>query len=207
MKAGAVTAVMAVTEVMSRPSDLGQLFKTFIKIGVFTFGGGYAMISVIENLCVEQKQWITHEDMMNITVIAEATPGPISINCSTFTGYRQAGFKGALAATAGLVTPSFVIIFAISMFLDHFLEITWIAHAFWGIKIAVGILIVDAAAVMIKKMKKKPLPLGIMTVSFVVILAADLLSRRISSIVLMTAAAIFSLGLYLIKEQRKAGKI
>ena len=207
MKAGAVTAVMAVTEVMSRPSDLGQLFKTFIKIGVFTFGGGYAMISVIENLCVEQKQWITYEDMMNITVIAEATPGPIAINCATFTGYRQAGFKGALAATAGLVTPSFVIIFAISMFLDHFLEITWIAHAFWGIKIAVGILIVDAAAVMIKKMKKKPLPLGIMTVSFVVILAADLLSRRISSIVLMTAAAIFSLGLYLIKEQRKAGKI
>ena len=65
-----------------------DLFLTFAKIGLFTFGGGYAMISVIEHNCVEQKQWITHEEMMDITVIAESTPGPIAINCATFTGYK-----------------------------------------------------------------------------------------------------------------------
>ena len=132
-----------------------DLFLTFAKIGLFTFGGGYAMISVIENICVERKRWITHDEMMNVTVIAESTPGPIAINCATFTGYRQAGFAGALAATLGIIVPSFAIIWLISMFLDNFLELTLIANAFKGIKIAVGILILDAAMNMMKKMPKK----------------------------------------------------
>ena len=117
-----------------------ELFFTFAKVGMFTFGGGYAMISIIENACVEKKKWITHDEMMDITVIAESTPGPIAINCATFTGYKKAGFLGALIATVGMVVPSFAIIFVISRFLDHFLEITVIAHGFQGIKIAVGIL-------------------------------------------------------------------
>ena len=133
---------------------LFDLFLTFGKIGLFTFGGGYAMISVVEHNCVEKKQWISHDEMMDITVIAESTPGPIAVNCATFTGYKQAGFWGALCATIGMVLPSFVIIYIISKFLDNFREITWIAHAFQGIKIAVGILILDAAFRMIKKMKK-----------------------------------------------------
>ena len=116
-----------------------DLFLTFAKIGLFTFGGGYAMISLIENSCVEKKQWITHDEMMNVTVIAESTPGPIAINCATFVGYKQKGFTGAISATIGMVLPSFCIIFLISMFMDNFLEITWIAHAFMGIKIAVGL--------------------------------------------------------------------
>lgn len=117
---------------------LFDLFLTFAKIGLFTFGGGYAMISLIENSCVEKKGWITHDEMMNVTVIAESTPGPIAINCATFVGYKQKGLIGAIAATIGMVLPSFCIIFLISMFLDNFLEIAWIAHAFVGIKIAVG---------------------------------------------------------------------
>ena len=132
-----------------------DLFFTFAKVGLFTFGGGYAMIVLIENTCVEKKQWITHDEMMNITVVAESTPGPIAINCATYVGYRQKGFAGALIATIGMILPSFCIIFAISKFLDHFLEITWIAHAFQGIKIAVGILILDAAVKMLQKMQKK----------------------------------------------------
>ena len=139
-----------------------DLFLTFAKIGLFTFGGGYAMISLIENSCVEKKRWIPHDEMMNVTVIAESTPGPIAINCATFVGYKQKGLVGSIAATIGMVLPSFCIIFLISMFLDHFLEITWIAHAFMGIKIAVGILILDAAIKMIRKMQKKPIPLAIM---------------------------------------------
>ncbi len=90
---------------------LFDLFLTFAKIGLFTFGGGYAMISMIENNCVERKQWITHDEMMNVTVIAESTPGPIAINCATFTGYKKAGFIGALAATLGMVPLSSFILF------------------------------------------------------------------------------------------------
>ena len=132
-----------------------ELFFTFVKIGLFTFGGGYAMISMIENNCVEKKAWITHDEMMDVTVIAESTPGPIAINCATFTGYKKAGFLGALVATLGIVVPSFIVIFLISMFLDNFLEITIVANAFKGIKVGVGLLILDAAITMINKMQKK----------------------------------------------------
>ena len=89
---------------------LTDLFKTFAKIGMFTFGGGYAMIAIIDHACVEEKKWITHEELMDMTVVAESTPGPIAINCATFTGFKIAGLPGAVAATIGMVVPSFVII-------------------------------------------------------------------------------------------------
>ena len=131
-----------------------ELFFTFMKIGLFTFGGGYAMIALIEDICVEKKKWLTHEEMMNVTIVAESTPGPIAINCATYTGYCRGGFKGSVAATVGVVLPSFVIIYTISMFLDNFLEIRAVASAFQGIKLAVGLLILNAGLNMLKKMKK-----------------------------------------------------
>lgn len=181
-----------------------DLFLTFAKIGLFTFGGGYAMIALIENACVEKKQWISHDEMMNITVIAESTPGPIAINCATYVGYRQQGFWGALVATLGIILPSFCIIFAISAFLDRFLEITWIAHAFQGIKIAVGILILDAACKMLKKMQKKAMPRIILIAAFGAMLLINILSVRISSIILMLTAGLVSLILFLVRKP--AGK-
>ncbi|MBR5382275.1 MAG: chromate transporter [Clostridia bacterium] len=181
-----------------------DLFLTFAKIGLFTFGGGYAMIALIENSCAEKKQWITHDEMMNVTVIAESTPGPIAINCATFVGYKQKGLAGAVAATAGMVLPSFCIIFFISVLLDSFLEIAWIAHAFMGIKIAVGILILDAAIKMIKKMQKKPLPLAIMYCAFITMLLIDIFALRVSSITLMLIAAVISLAIYMMESN--AGK-
>lgn len=186
---------------------LADLFLTFANIGLFTFGGGYAMLSMIEHHCVEQKQWITHDEMMNITVIAESTPGPIAINCATFTGYRQAGFLGALAATLGIVFPSFAVIYVISRFLDHFLEITLIAHAFQGIKIGAGLLILDAAVVMIQKMPKKLLPRIIMIFSAAAMLMISAFSWNFSSISLMLTAAAVSLCIFLLKEmsQKKGG--
>ena len=180
-------------------SILFDLFLTFAKIGLFTFGGGYAMISLIENSCVEKKGWITHDEMMNVTVIAESTPGPIAINCATFVGYKQKGMIGAIAATIGMVLPSFCIIFLISMFLDNFLEIAWIAHAFMGIKIAVGILILDAAIKMIRKMQKKPIPLTIMACAFLAMLLIDIFALHVSSITLMLIAAVVSLALFMLK--------
>ncbi len=182
-----------------------DLFLTFAKIGMFTFGGGYAMIALIENICVEKKRWITHDEMMDITVIAESTPGPIAINCATYVGYKQKGFWGALLATAGMVLPSFCIIFAISKFLDRFLEITWIAHAFLGIKIAVGILILDAALKMLGKMQKKAVPRAFMLCAFAAMLAIDIFSVRISSIILMLAAGLISLLIFIVKKQSAKG--
>ena len=144
--------------------------------------------------------------MMNVTVIAESTPGPIAINCATFIGYKQKGLAGAIAATIGMVLPSFCIIFLISMFLDNFLEIVWIAHAFMGIRIAVGILILDAAIRMIKRMQKKPIPLTIMICAFAVMLVIDICALRISSITLMLIAAVISLAIFLIRPNSvKAG--
>lgn len=183
-----------------------DLFLTFAKIGLFTFGGGYAMISLIENSCVEKKGWITHDEMMNVTVIAESTPGPIAINCATFVGYKQKGLIGAIAATIGMVLPSFSIIFLISMFLDNFLEIVWIAHAFMGVKIAVGILILDAAIKMIRKMQKKPIPLTIMACAFLAMLLIDIFALHVSSITLMLIAAVISLAIFLTRRNTvKAG--
>ena len=188
-------------------SLLLNLFLTFAKIGLFTFGGGYAMISLIENQCVVRKKWITHDEMMNITVIAESTPGPIAINCATFVGYKQAGLLGSLIATLGIVLPSFLIIFAISMFLNQFLEITWIANSFKGIKIAVGLLILDAAITMIRKMQKKWLPRSIMIGSCIAMLLINIFSWNFSSISLMLIAAIISLTIFAIQKapQSKGG--
>ena len=180
-----------------------ELFLTFAKIGMFTFGGGYAMISVIENNCVERKKWITHDEMMNMTVIAESTPGPIAINCSTFTGYKIAGIPGAIASTVGIVVPSFVIIFIISMFLDNFLELTVVANAFKGIKIAVGLLILDAAINMIRKMKKKPLSVIILVLSAAAMLLINIFSLNFSSVSLMLIAAAVSLALFVVSSARK----
>ena len=176
-----------------------DLFLTFAKIGVFTFGGGYAMLSMIEHNCVEKKQWITHDEMMNITVIAESTPGPIAINCATFTGYKKAGILGSVISTLGMVLPSFIIIFIISMFLDNFLEFTIIANAFKGIKVAVGILILDAAITMIKKMQKKKLPRAIMICACAAMLFINIFSLNFSSIALMLIAAIVSLSIFIAK--------
>ena len=165
-----------------------ELFFTFFKIGLFTFGGGYAMISIIEYTCVEKKKWITDDEMVNMTVIAESTPGPIAINCATSVGFKQKGFFGAVAATLGMILPSFVIIFIISMFLDDFLEITFVASAFKGIKAAVGILIVDAAIKMFKKMKKTTLSFTITACAFILLLIFDVFAVNVSSVFLMIAS-------------------
>ena len=186
-----------------------ELFLTFAKIGLFTFGGGYAMIAMIENNCVERKQWITHDEMMNVTVIAESTPGPIAINCATFTGYKKAGFIGASVATLGMIVPSFVVIYLISMFLDNFLELTIIANAFKGIKIAVGILILDAAVTMIKKMHRKKLPRTIMICSCIAMLCINVFAWNFSSISMMLIAAAVSLTIFILSgapEQKGGAK-
>lgn len=176
-----------------------ELFLTFAKIGLFTFGGGYAMLAMIERDCVARKKWITHDELMNVTVLAESTPGPIAINCATFTGYRKAGLPGAIAATLGMIVPSFAVIYLISLFLDNFLEITVVANAFRGIKIAVGILILDAAITMIGKMQKKRLPLTILVCACIAMLCINFFAWSFSSIGLMLIAGAVSLAVFAVR--------
>jgi chromate transporter len=184
---------------------LWNLFLTFFRIGAFTFGGGYAMISVIENICVEKKHWITHEDLVNVTVIAESTPGPVAINCATFVGYKQKGLLGSIAATLGVVLPSFIIIWAISMFLERFLEIAWVASAFRGVRVAVGLLILDVGIRMAKKMPKEPIRIILLIAALVLMVLINLLNWKISTIVLLLCAAAVSLIVFLFHE-RKGGE-
>jgi chromate transporter len=181
---------------------LSDLFIVFFKIGLFTFGGGYAMLALIEDICVEKKKWITHEEMMDITVIAESTPGPIAINLATYVGYKLRKIPGALIATIGMIIPSFFIVFLISQFLDRFLEIKWVSSAFQGIKIAVAILIIDAAVKMIRKMKKKPFQITIMIAALISMLVINIIALHVSSLVIMLAGAAAGLIFYAVHNQR-----
>jgi len=182
--------------------QLAVLFLTFFRIGLFTFGGGYAMIAIIENICVERKHWITHEEMMDITVIAESTPGPIAINCATYVGYKQAGIPGSVATTVGMVLPSFIIIYLIASLLEHFMDIPLVANAFLGIKIGVGLLILRVAVNMVKKMPPKPFPRIIAGCAFGIVLAVNFLGWKLSSIVLMLMAGVISAAVFAVKKRR-----
>ena len=120
------------------------LFLTFLKIGAFTFGGGYAMIPIIEKEMVEKHKWIKSEDILDIFAIAESTPGPIAINSATFIGYKIGGVFGSFCATFGVVLPSFVIISIISLVLREFSDIKAVQYAFNGIRAGVLALIIKA---------------------------------------------------------------
>lgn len=184
---------------MKKAPVIWDLLLTFIKIGLFTFGGGYAMLSLVENSCVEEKRWITHDDMMSIAVIAESTPGSIAINCATFVGYRQAGLAGSIAATLGVVLPSFAVIELISVFLDDFLAVSVVSNAFRGIRIAVGILILKAAISMIRKMERSRFSCLILAGSFITMLLVNVFSWKFSSISLILIVAAISLAASLAK--------
>lgn len=183
-----------------------DLLCTFFKIGLFTFGGGYSMISLIDDECVVKKKWITSDELMNVTIIAESTPGPIAINCATYVGYRQAGILGSIISTIGVVLPSFVIIYIISLFFDNILENKIIASAFKGIKIAVSLLVFTAALRMLKIIPRNKLPLIIMAVTFVAMIAISVFSINFSSIYLILIAGLVGYITFAISRFRKEDK-
>ena len=181
-------------------SILLKLFITFLKVGLFTFGGGYAMISVIENACVQKQKWISKDEMLDIIVIAESTPGPISVNTATYVGFLQKGIIGSFIATLGLILPSFLIIYFISLYFDNFLEISFIANAFKGIKIGVGVMIFDAGLNMYKNLSTKTLIKLIFLFSFFLMLYANIFSSKIPSITIIIFVAICAMLIYLTKN-------
>ncbi len=144
-----------------------QLFITFIKIGAFTFGGGYAMVPLIQRETVEKKKWINDDDILEIVAIAESTPGPIAVNSATFVGYKTAGVLGAAAATIGVVLPSFTIIYFISFVIDKFENNTAVKYAFSGIRAGVLALIIKALWTMSKKNAKNIISFIITAFAFI----------------------------------------
>lgn len=181
-------------------NQIADLFLTFSRIGAFTFGGGYAMISLLDHECVEKKKWLTSDEFMEVIVIAESTPGPIAINCATYTGYKIAGMCGAVSATVGIALPSFLILLVISNFFENILAVPLISKAFRGIRIAVSILIIQAAVKMIRKMmknspgRKQQLPITI--VSFAAALSLNICSLHISTVCFILCSGIIGLLLF-----------
>lgn len=151
---------------------LSNLFLTFLKIGILTFGGGYAMIPIIEKEVVEKQKWISQSEMFDILSISQSTPGPVSVNTATFVGYRLAGFWGSFFATLGLVTPSFFIILLISFFYQTFLSWEVVSATFLGIRAGVVILLIDATMRLKKLMKLTPLTITMFLITFLTISAS-----------------------------------
>lgn len=176
---------------------LWSLFCTFFKIGAFTFGGGYAMIPLIQKETVENKRWITDEDILEIIAIAESTPGPIAINSATFVGYRTAGVAGAFCATLGVVLPSFCIILCISYILREFQELKVIQYAFGGIRAGVLALLFKALWSMYQKSKKNWVSYAVMAGAFT--LTAFL---KVDVLIVIISCAVFGLITSLLARRR-----
>ncbi len=159
-----------------------KLFLCLFKIGAFTFGGGYAMIALLEHELITKRAWLDKEDFLRVVAIAESTPGPIAINCATYVGYKTAGVLGSLAATLGVVLPSFVLLFIISLFFDAFISLTWVAYAFRGIQAAVIYLILMAGIKMLRALKKDAFDRILFGSVFVVMLLFSLFAVNFSSV-------------------------
>ncbi len=183
-----------------------SLFLTMLKIGLFTFGGGYAMIALLENEFVEKKKWLEKDEFLDVAAIAESTPGPIAINAATYIGYKNAGMIGSIIATLGICIPSFVIIYAISLFFDAFLSLTLVAYAFKGIQICVVYLILTAGLKMLKQMKKDAFNMIIVSIVLVCMIVLSLLAVKFSTIFYILISGACGVAVYLLGKIRKEKK-
>lgn len=189
-------------------SMLLSLFFIFFKIGIFTFGGGYAMIANIKEVIVEKKKWITEDEFMQIVTISESTPGPIAINMATFIGYKKKGVLGSTLATLGVVLPSFIIIFIISLFLEQFMSNQYVKYAFYGINAAVSFLILKAGINLFIKLEKKVLPILTFIIVCIILLVFEVLAINLSSIILIVIGGLIGIVYYgVIQNKKKEGDV
>ena len=182
------------------------LFLTMLKIGLFTFGGGYAMIALLENEFVTKKKWLGKDEFLDIAAIAESTPGPIAINAATYIGYKNSGMIGSIIATLGICIPSFVIIYAISLFFDAFLSLKLVAYAFKGIQICVVYLILTAGLKMLKQMKKTVFNIIIISITLICMVVFSLFAVKFSTIFYILISGICGVVVYLLGKIRKEKK-
>lgn len=183
-----------------------SLFLTMLKIGLFTFGGGYAMIALFENEFVEKKKWLEKDEFFDVAAIAESTPGPIAINAATYIGYKNAGIIGSIIATLGICIPSFIIIYAISLFFDAFLSLTLVAYAFKGIQICVVYLILTAGLKMLAHMKKNAFNIIIISITLICMVVFSLFAVKFSTIFYIMISGACGVVVYLLGKIRKEEK-
>ncbi|HIZ72706.1 MAG TPA: chromate transporter [Candidatus Gallimonas intestinavium] len=175
-----------------------KLFLVLFKIGLFTFGGGYAMISLLENEFITKRKWLESDEFLNVVAIAESTPGPVAINAATYVGYKLAGFWGSLSATVAVALPSFVIIFLISLFFDAFLSLQYVAYAFDGIQVCVIFLILNAGVKMLFKLEKNVWNILVTGLVIAAMVTLSVLSIAFSSVWYILITAGLALLLYLV---------
>lgn len=185
--------------------SLGTLFFTFFKIGLFTFGGGYAMIALLEEEFIQRRKWLDKDEFLDMTAIAESTPGPVAINSATYLGYKLAKVPGAATATVAVCLPSFLIIYAISLFFEQFTQLTVIANAFKGIQVCVIYLIFSAGVRMLKALDKSPFATGVLAAVMLVMVGLSLAGVSVSSILLILLSGAAGVAAWLI-SRRKEGK-
>ena len=181
-----------------KAKNIFRLFFLFLKIGLFTFGGGYAMIGLIRREFIEKRKWVEPEEFTDMIAISESTPGPLAINSATYVGYKIGGFFGALLSTIGVVIPSFAIIYVISLFLQQFLDLKVVAAAFRGVQVAVAVLILSAGLKLFKEMARNRLTVAIALIVFAVMIVLDVLSLSFSSIWMILMGAAVGLGFYMV---------
>jgi len=185
--------------------SLGTLFFTFFKIGLFTFGGGYAMIALLEEEFIQRRRWLDKDEFLDMAAIAESTPGPVAINSATYLGYKLAKVPGAATATVAVCLPSFLIIYAISLFFEQFTQLTVIANAFKGIQVCVIYLIFSAGVRMLKALDKSPFATGVLAAVMLVMVGLSLTGVSVSSILLILLSGAAGVAAWLI-GRRKEGK-
>ena len=182
-----------------------SLFLTMLKIGLFTSGGGYAMIALMENEFVAKKKYLEGDEFMDIVAIAESTPGPIAINLATYIGYKQGKFFGSLLATLGMCIPSFAIIYAISLFFNRFLELEIVASAFRGIQVGVIFIIFMAGLKMLKNMQKSAFNITVLTLTVVISVIFSIMMVDFSAIFYILFSGFLGLVIYLFKYFKEQG--
>lgn len=185
--------------------SLGTLFFTFFKIGLFTFGGGYAMIALLEEEFIQRRKWLDKDEFLDMAAIAESTPGPVAINSATYLGYKLAKVPGAATATVAVCLPSFLIIYAISLFFEQFTQLTVIANAFKGIQVCIIYLIFSAGVRMLKALDKSPFATGVLAAVMLVMVGLSLAGVSVSSILLILLSGAAGVAAWLI-GRRKEGK-
>jgi len=179
--------------------ELLTLFVSFARIGAFTFGGGYAMLPMIQQEIVDRRGWATEEEVLDYYAIGQCTPGVIAVNTATFVGYKQHGFWGGIFATAGVVVPSVVIITIIAAFIKNFAELEAVRHAFAGIRVAVAVLVVNAVIKLWKTGVKDAFGVVLFLVVFALSVTLDL-----SPVYYVVAAIV--LGILVMRAKRAGGK-
>ena len=178
------------------------IFLSMFKIGCVAFGGGYAIIALLDHEFVSKRGWIEHDEFMDVVAIAESTPGPIAINVATYVGYKLKGVFGAIVATVAMCLPSFGIMYLVSLFYQQFMEIGIVTAAFKGVQICVVYLIASAGLKILKKMKKTAVNIAVFSVTCLGMIACTLLDIYVSSVWFIFAAGILGLSLYFVKQAK-----